>query len=174
MRPDQSVKCWGDSSKGGDIGNRLGGSYHFTDTAITYHHPEGVFTEVGVGKLEACGLRPVGVVECWGPAWMHWENWEDWRPAHDVRDGEREGYEALSVGGEYSCALLRESKAVDCWSTDRSETYRLAGPYTAVSAGYGHQCGVLTTGDIYCWEGKNPEEKYWKEITIPAEGATEE
>jgi len=174
LRSDQSIECWGDSFKGGVDGGLTGGDYGLTDTAITYHHPEGVFTAVGVGKLEACGLRPVGVVECWGPAWMYQENWEDWIPAHDIRDGGGEGYAALSVGGEYSCALLQDSGAVDCWSTDRSETYQLAGPYTAVSAGYGHQCGVLATGDIHCWEGKNPEERRWKEITFPAEGATGE
>ena len=139
------------------------------DTAIRVHHPEGEFTEVGVGKEEACGLRPTGVVECWGPDWM---TPEDWSSAHDIRSGKGEGYAALSVGGEYSCALLQDSGAVDCWSTDRSGTYRLAGPYTAVSAGYGHQCGVLTTGDIHCWQGENPEEKYWEEITFPAEETT--
>ncbi len=161
LRPDRSVECWGDLGPGG-----RSRAVDDVDTAIRVHHPEGEFTEVGVGKQEACGLRPSGVVECWGAAWM---NPEDWSPAHDVRGGEGEGYEALSVGGEYSCALLRGSGAVDCWSTDRSETYQLAGPYTAVSAGYGHQCGVLTTGDIHCWEGKNSEERWWGEITIPAE-----
>ncbi len=161
LRPDRSVECWGDLGAGG-----RSRAVDDVDTAIRVHHPEGEFTEVGVGKQEACGLRPAGVVECWGPDWM---NPEDWSPAYDVRSGEGGGYEALSVGGEYSCALLRDSGAVDCWSTDRSETYQLAGPYTAVSAGYGHQCGVLATGDVHCWEGKNPQEQRWEEVTFPAE-----
>ncbi len=165
LRPDRSVECWGDTREGGEWTWGIG----VVDTAIRVHHPEGEFTEVGVGKQEACGLRPTGLVECWGPDWM---NSEDWSPAHDIRSDKGEGYAALSVGGEYSCALLRDSGAVDCWSTDRSETYQLTGPYTAISAGYGHQCGVLATGDIHCWEGKNPEEKYWEEITFPAEEAT--
>ncbi len=165
LRPDQSVECWGD-----DAGRERYGDWGIVleDTAIRVHHPEGEFTEVGVGEHEACGLRPTGVVECWGAAWR---NPEDRSPAYDVRSGEGGGYAALSVGGDYSCALLRDSKAVDCWSTDRSETYQLAAPYTAVSAGYGHQCGVLTTGDVHCWEGKNPQEQRWEEITFPAEEA---
>ncbi len=168
LRPDQSVECWGD-----DEGYERYGEWGIVleDTAIRVHHPEGEFTEVGVGRQEACGLRPTGVVECWGAAWMKPGDW-NWIPAYDIRRGEGGGYEALSVGGEYSCALLKESGAVDCWSTDRSETYQLAGPYTAVSAGYNHQCGVLTTGDVHCWEGKNPQEQRWGEITFPAEETT--
>ncbi len=165
LRPDQSVECWGDDAGRERYGDR---GIVLEDTAIRVHHPEGEFTEIGVGKHEACGLRPTGAVECWGAAWMKPEDWT-WSPAYDIRGSEGEGYEALSVGGEYSCALLKDSGAVDCWSTDRSETYRLAGPYTAVSAGYNHQCGVLTTGDIHCWEGKNSAERWWGEITFPAE-----
>ncbi len=168
LRPDQSVECWGD-----DEGYERYGEWGIVleDTAIRVHHPEGEFTEVGVGRQEACGLRPTGVVECWGAAWMKPEDWT-WSPAYDIRRGEGGGYAALSVGGDYSCALLKDSGAMDCWSTDRSETYQLAGPYTAVSAGYNHQCGVLTTGDIHCWEGKNSEERWWGEITFPSEEAT--
>ncbi len=175
LRPDQSVECWGDTWEGGDLG--MGGQgIGIVDTAIRVHHPEGDFTEVGVGKREACGLRPTGVVECWGPDWGDREDWNsahyvNWSPPHDIRDGGGEGYAALSVGGEYSCALLQNSGAVDCWSTDRSETYQLAGPYTAISAGYWHQCGVLATGDIHCWTGNNPNDD-WEEITFPAEEAT--
>ncbi len=168
LRPDQSVECWGDDAAGHERYGEWG--IVLEDTAIRVHHPEGEFTEIGVGKHEACGLRPTGVVECWGAAWMNPEDWS-WSPAYDVRSGEGGGYAALSVGGDYSCALLKDSGAVDCWSTDRSETYQLAGPYTAVSAGYGHQCGVLATGDVHCWEGENPQEQRWEEITIPAEEA---
>ena len=172
LRPDQSVECWGDTWEGGYLGNRR--ELGIVDMAIRVHHPEGEFTEVGVGKREACGLRPTGVVECWGPDWGDREDWNsthyvNWSPPHDIRDGGGEGYAALSVGGEYSCALLQESGAVDCWSTDRSETYQLAGPYTAISAGYWHQCGVLSTGDIHCWTGNNPNDD-WAEITFPADG----
>ena len=57
----------------------------------------------------------------------------------------------LSVGGELTCAL-RSNGTVDCWNADESITHEKQGPYTAVSAGYDHQCGVLTTSDIQCWK----------------------
>ena len=113
------------------------------EIAVTRLIPSGAFTQVGVGETQACGLRPTGIIECWGPDWVTPEG----EGAFYISE---EKYVQLSVGGELTCAL-RGSGTVDCWDADESITYEKQGPYTVVSAGYDHQCGVLTTGDIQCW-----------------------
>ncbi len=130
--------------------------------------PEGKFIQVGVGKEDFCGLRPSGVIECWGAGPGLTPEGER---IVDFLDGEGEGYTALSVGGEFTCGLRRDG-AADCWSPDRSISYQQQGPYTTVSAGYAHQCGVLETGDIHCWESRGANPENWEEITISASGET--
>ncbi len=164
LRPDRSVECWGDDLRGRSLSSFAAPE----EEAIRVFPPEGEFTEVGVGEYEACGLRPTGVVDCWGPAWV---NFDDGTLTYDARDAGGEGYTALSVGGEYTCALRRDG-AVDCWNADRSTTYQQQGPYTAISAGYGHQCGILETGNIHCWEGNTPGGHDWDETTFPASEKT--
>ena len=108
-----------------------------------------------------------------------------------MRDGE--GYEAVGVSGESVCGLNRGG-AVDCWAHEGLHTDRKEGPYTTISAGYAHHCGVLATGDIHCWEirssptqcygnffvdggdfhcrVRNGHELHLEEVTYPANGET--
>ncbi len=144
LRPTGEAVCWGDDSS-----EPLPGDWSLLEEvneeiAVTRLIPSGAFTQVGVGETQACGLRPTGIIECWGPDWVTPEG----EGAFYMSE---EKYSQLSVGGELTCAL-RGSGTVDCWNADESITHEKQGPYTVVSAGYDHQCGVLTTGDIQCWK----------------------
>ncbi len=135
------VDCWGE--------DRLSGVA-----------PEGGFTQIGAGKEEFCGLRPSGVIECWGSG-------PESTPEGELHDAGGEGYKALSVGGESTCGLTRGG-SVNCWTHDGRLVYQKEGPYTSISAGFAHQCGVLATGDIHCWETRSTNPANWQEITYPA------
>ncbi len=160
-RPAGEAVCWGDDSSQpipGDWWTFL--EEVNEEIAVTRLIPPGVFTQIGVGKTQACGLRPTGVIECWGPDWITLEG----ESAYYTSE---EKYVQLSVGGELTCAL-RSSGTIDCWNADESISYEKQGPYTAISAGYDHQCGVLETGDIQCWGGNTPGEYDWDETTFVA------
>jgi len=128
LRPDGSVDCWGKNWFGQ------------TDA------PPGRFVAVDAGTSHSCGLRFDGSIVCWGQ--------DSLEAAGRMSGRYRYGGSASEVpatGGESPELAVREEAL---WDTvlDRSATWEPpAGPYAAVSAGYGFTCGLRLDGTVACW-----------------------
>ena len=88
--------------------------------------PEGVFQDISAGTRHTCGIRPDGSVQCW------------------PQSGE--------AGGRYG--LDSYDYDWDFWNDPRATP--LPGPFTAISAGTYHTCGIRPDGTIDCWSGNEP------------------
>ncbi len=143
LRTDGSVTCWGG----------------FSWAAI---EPEGRFTSVGAGFGHACGIRPDGSVFCWG----HDLYGQATPPGvvHRARSGIREGQPSEPATEPESPQLQIEiPRAVRADALGRSPEARSGRPpvrsssttteaaFSAISAGYGHTCGLRTDGSPVCW-----------------------
>jgi len=60
-----------------------------------------------------------------------------------------QGYKAVTVGNNHSCAL-HESGKIECWG---SSYYTAApeGKFTQIDAGRQHTCALNTAGKVQCW-----------------------
>ena len=178
LRLDGSAVCWGDVKPpflGVDPPEQLPEGveryasslpFPYEDHSYVLYPPGGEFVQIGVGRWHACGLRPGGLIDCWGIA--HYFKDRRWGEARytigeDLAEDSR--FTQLSVGGSQACGLHGEGK-VYCWSVERtllneSEFYQffeyehsnLEGPYIQVSAGLDREaCAVRVDGGIDCWD----------------------
>ncbi|MCB9658548.1 MAG: hypothetical protein H6726_12945 [Sandaracinaceae bacterium] len=88
--------------------------------------PQGSLRAVAVaaGGLHTCAVLEDGSVRCWGA--------RDWGQLGD---------------GDFAPRVGEVVDGVDAPST----AVPLAGPATAVAAGYLHSCALLSTGEVQCW-----------------------
>ena len=104
--------------------------------------PQGAFTELAVGRLSTCGLRPAGGVVCW--------NNQTGERMLAVPSGE---FTEISGGWDHWCGL-REDRTAVCWGDNsHGQTDVVAGslPFEAISAGGKHTCAVTHLSGIRCW-----------------------
>ncbi len=103
--------------------------------------PEGGFVAVDAGREAACGIRPSGVLECWGAS-----------PLASVPPPGGE-FVSVSVGIEHACAL-RPGGQAECWGTSArmaGAIFPPAGEFTSISASDNSVCGLRRSGEIECW-----------------------
>ncbi len=96
------------------------------------------FIEVSSGDYHSCGLRRNGEIECWGSNQL------------------REPNVAIS-----RCTRTRTGE-LECW--DDGLTDAPSGPFTAVSAGAWHSCGLRRSGEAECWDNN----KSWQVRKVAA------
>ena len=104
--------------------------------------PQGAFTELAVGQLSTCGLRPAGGVVCW--------NNQTGERVLAVPSGE---FTEISGGWEHWCGLREDGTAV-CWGDNsHGQTDVVAGspPFSGISAGGKHTCAVTYLSGVRCW-----------------------
>ena len=101
-----------------------------------------------------------------------------------------EGFTAIAVGGVHTCGLKSNGTTVCCWGhfSGLSENltrfasvdgrYRPPFPppdqrFTAIEAGGGHTCGILTDGSVVCWDIRSKFSLFGMEqvVEISAGGA---
>ncbi len=154
LRPDSTVRCWGDSGERNEIRS--------FDRPQILDPPKREFLKVQTGRRHACGLRADGKIECWGNGLnINYDYTRAGVYPDELRTSDPQTYTDLSVGGTYTCGL-RNDGAIECWDDAGTAVFQQKGPYTAVSAGYTHQCGLLTTGNIRCWEINPNNNPPWK------------
>ena len=156
---DRHIDCWG--------GNDLNQANPPAD---------GRYSTLAAGRFHTCALRTDGNVDCWGLGYDH----DDSNPHdRDVPTMPPKGpFTALTAGARHTCAL-DTSGAAFCWPHEGSEggeylfgdgdrfhwhawndsrATPLPGPFTAISAGSHHTCGIRPDGTVDCWSANEPRE----------------
>ncbi len=160
--------CWGDNASG-----QLGDSTRMSRVTPTAVARGLVFAELAAGSVHTCGRTAGGEVYCWGG-----------NASGQLGDGTVSSRQvptavgsnvvfaglARDVGGAHSCGL-DGAGAVFCWGDntrgqlgDGTRTNRLLPtevasgvPFTKLSGGGLHTCGIAAAGGTaYCW-GANSE-----------------
>jgi alpha-tubulin suppressor-like RCC1 family protein len=128
-----------------------------------------LFVAIDAGGAHTCGVTYGQKVACWG-----------YNRSGQVGDGSKENrflpttvssgasFETVSAGEDHTCALTEPGMAF-CWGSNGSGQLGIVpqGPqdqsreipvavttdvrFSAVSAGYGHTCGLDLQGKAYCW-----------------------
>ncbi len=156
--------CWG-SGNAGRLGT--GSTVNVDVPTAVVQTTSGTFTLVSTGGMHACGIASTGTY-CWGEgASGRLGNGSITGSSVPVAvDQSASGsFTQISAGGTHTCGITN-SGAAYCWgegATGRLGTGSTAnssvpaavvqstsGPFTQVSAGGAHTCGITSTG-AFCW-----------------------
>lgn len=166
-----ALKCWG-RNMNGELGDGT------TTESLTPVEVTGLTSgvaSVSVGGGHVCALMKDGGVQCWGQGQLGQvgdnNSSPDDRLVPTQVTGLTSGVEAISAGGEFTCALLSIG-AVKCWGRGDDgqvgnasndivnlapvQVSGLTGGVVAIAAGERHACALLSTGAVKCW-GANSE-----------------
>ncbi len=155
VRTDGSVECWGSNED-------WRGSF-----AGQAKPPEGSFVSVSAGSEHTCAVETGGDIVCWGSN----ENILDELIGQATPPAG--SFASVSAGAYHTCGV-RTDGSVECWGDDSHGKTRVpgqpepdpytarsgegVGPFTSVSAGTHHTCGVTTAGAVECWgDNRNGE-----------------
>ena len=160
------AKCWGLATSG-----QLG-----TGSATNRSTPGDVsgltsgVTAISAGESHACALTSAGAVKCWGANSLGQLGGGSTAASLIPKDvvGLSSGVTAISAGSNHTCAVT-SAGAVKCWgfgttgqlgtgltgvgttSTVPVDVVGLTSGATAIAAGTGHSCALLSTGGVRCW-----------------------
>ncbi len=164
LSTDGNVYCWGDNSKGA-LGVGIGIAQAAVPTAVV--PADGQWTDLSAGAQHTCGIH-AGVATCWGSN-KYGESVAGRggiiatpTPVMFAAGTPPPAFEQIASGGAHSCALGEGQ--LWCWGVDdevgagmpielatQIPTPNAGDPWTAVSTGYGHSCGLTQAGTIQCW-----------------------
>ncbi len=155
------VFCWGANQLG-----QLGDGTTIERSAPVRIGGTGTYRMARAGSAHSCALDVDGTVRCWGD--------DSLGQIGDGSHGARfvpiaahlpagAAAIAIAVGGQHSCALLRDQRVM-CWGSNIDGQLGISGVAasaepqevpgvraTAIGAGQAHTCAVLTTGPVRCW-----------------------
>ena len=168
LTPAGAVYCWGYNNYG-----QLGDGTTTTRTtpaAVTM--PSGVtFASLAAGPDHTCGLTIVGAAYCWGYSLFGQLGDGTTTPQRmtptAVTMPSGVTFASLTAGGAHTCALTSAGAAY-CWGinwdgqlgdgtttpqrlTPTAVTMPSGVPFTSLTAGAEHTCGLTLVGAAYCW-----------------------
>lgn len=165
IRADSTLWCWGSNADG-----RLGtGDTEDSDNPVQVGDDDD-WEHVVAGHEFSCGLRDGGTAYCWG-ANSHGQLGDDTlEPSSSPVevDGDHDWVELVVTNRELSkvCGVT-QAGPMYCWGneergslgTGEDGSFREEAPvevidvddFTAGAVGWGHSCGIESSGDLYCW-----------------------
>jgi alpha-tubulin suppressor-like RCC1 family protein len=163
-KPDRTVKCWGDDSRGQlGAGTASNGGVFATPQVVS-----AVTDAIAIasGQNHTCVVRASGKVSCWGDNQdgQLGNGQTNTRSPSPVDVTGVTDARAVACGASFSCAL-RASGGVACWGNGlggqlgngSKQMKPLAGAVSnladavAISAGESHACAVKAGGTLVCW-----------------------
>jgi alpha-tubulin suppressor-like RCC1 family protein len=164
------MKCWGDNWAG-QLGNGAGGEGNWSTTAVDVFGLESGVTAITAGGSSTCAQVSGSGVKCWGNNGYgqlgDGTNSNRNTPTAVVGLSEVTAL-ALAAGWEHTCALLSNG-GMKCWgsnwygqlgngnggigyvSTIPVDIVGLESGVTAITAGDGHTCALVSGGAARCW-----------------------
>ncbi|MBW3628063.1 MAG: Ig-like domain-containing protein [Gemmatimonadetes bacterium] len=178
LTPAGAAYCWGSNASGrlGTGSASAGGTPVASPVAggLTFSSVSaGGKTNSRQREVHTCGVTPAGAAHCWGGnSYGQLGNGStSGRSVPVPVDGART-FRSLTTGGEHTCALT-DGGAAYCWghnlhgelgagTTESCTSARVPCStipvpvsgglvFLSVSAGDGHTCGLVASGDAYCW-----------------------
>ncbi|MCB9610479.1 MAG: hypothetical protein H6716_28075 [Polyangiaceae bacterium] len=178
IREDRMVRCWGNNLYGKlGLGNTEDvGDDELPASAATLDLG-GKALHVSIGATHACALIEGNKVRCWGAGADGRLGYGNEANVGDVAPANSVGYVSVggpvidvAAGGHHTCALLADG-TVRCWGRgdvgrlgygdsqavgddelpESHAPVSLGGEAIRVSAGGGHSCAILKSGEVVCW-----------------------
>lgn len=123
-------------------------------TELTYQvGADSDWVELALGEASSCGIRPNGIVECWGCRWDptdtgSWAIQDQCTPPSDIE------FTSLSATVLPTCGLTVDGTAACFGHASYFESSPSAGPYDLVVSGSVLACARRQSGNgqIDCWE----------------------
>jgi len=164
---DGTVRCWGAAGLVGDGTLAL----RVTPVAVTLDSvtPNMSVTAIAAGLMHTCALSNFGQVSCWGQNERGELGLGTTTAMLQPVQVEALGADAVQIaaGDAHTCALLITGRVV-CWGVN--DQFQLGAGASAealtpvavadladgirdVSAGAGHTCVVVASGQVHCWGG---------------------
>ncbi|MEM7126198.1 MAG: C13 family peptidase [Chloroflexota bacterium] len=157
------VKCWGKNTY-----RQLGdGTTTHSLTPVDVLGLTGSVQSVAVGETHTCALTTNGGARCWGGdgSGQIGNGTTASVPAPVDVNGLTGGVAALVAGAHHTCALV-VTGGVKCWGKNSvgqigdgtllsrsspTDVSGLGSAVTAISAGFGNTCAVMSSGGVKCW-----------------------
>ncbi len=147
---DGEAVCWLWGEQPAPLGWEPGAGRWGGDPAAD-EPPGGPFKRLAAGRVNACGLRPGGEIECWGENFTAFTHTAEKTPVV-VPGGE---FRTIQSGPRRTCGIRADS-TVECWNnypTGGGVRYRPTpgGGFTMIDLGQFYNCGLRPGGEPLCW-----------------------
>lgn len=113
-----------------------------TDCPAAAPAPAGFWAALASGDDFSCALSTAGEITCWGA------------PSVPLLPPSGKGFRAIAARGDVACAIDARQE-IQCWGRPvrwGTTTYAPpAGPFSALSVGGAHVCGLRLDGKASCW-----------------------